>query len=130
MIEEDYVSYEIARLLNEKGFDESCFACYEYFISGVTMYSGWMFEYKGNPVRNTDERIKCPTVQMAMKWLREKGMDCVVIPYWDTSKQYRSYVLTDLGDKYKDYGDSISDNISYKQAAEAAIKYCLKNLIL
>ena len=70
MLKEDYCSYEVAKLLKEKGFDETCYACYEYFSSSVTMYSGWPFEYKGEVVNNSKDRIKCPTHQMAMKWLR------------------------------------------------------------
>ena len=28
IITEDYVSYEVAKLLKEKGFDEPCYTCY------------------------------------------------------------------------------------------------------
>ena len=34
MIEEEYVRFETAKLLKEKGFDEICYASYEYFESG------------------------------------------------------------------------------------------------
>ena len=52
MITEDYCHFETANLLEEKGFDELCYACYEYFESGVTLYKGWIFEYKGNQTYN------------------------------------------------------------------------------
>lgn len=107
---EDYVSFEVAKLLKEKGFD----------------YQGFDYiDFEGEVIKQDR-----PTHQMAMKWLREKGIECVVIPIWNTiGKQYRSYVLSDLGDKYKDNYDSYSDNISYKEAAEAALKYALENLV-
>lgn len=109
-IKENYVSYEVARLLEKKGFNETCYACYEYFESGVTLYRGWMFEYKGNPVHNSSERIKCPTLQMAMKWLREVhnididinaccgmlGIRC----YSAYVSTYKPYKLTDIDKKF------------------------------
>ena len=134
MIKEDYVSAKIARLLEKKGFDETCYACYEYFESGVTLYKGWMFEYKGIPVHNSSERIKCPTQQMVMKWLREVHKIFIEIG-----------VSIDLNGKYH-YGfrllNSICKNIlepkdlvkmgfkdTYEEACEASIKYTLENLI-
>ena len=135
MITEDYVSYKVARLLQEKGFDEVCFACYEYFISSVTLYSGWQFEYKGETVSNTDERVKCPTLQMAMKWLRE--MYNLHIEVYRTACGYR-YIISDVPsgtDLYGDVDACDEDDISSCQwttcekASESAIKYCLENLI-
>ena len=134
MIKEDYVSAKIARLLEKKGFDETCYACYEYFESGVTLYKGWMFEYKGIPVHNSSERIKCPTQQMVMKWLREVHKIFIEIG-----------VSIDLNGKYH-YGfrllNSTCKNIlepkdlvkmgfkdTYEEACEASIKYTLENLI-
>lgn len=112
MITEDYCSYEVAKLLKEKGFKEPC-----------TGLNKLLCKEGEKPVL----RI---THQKAIKWLRVKGIECVVIPIWNTiGKQYRSYVLSDLGDRYKDNYDSYSDNISYEQAVEAALKYSLKNLI-
>ena len=121
MITEDYCSFEVSKLLKEKGFDEVCFSCYEYFESGVTLYKGWIFEYKGYSVRNSSERIKCPTLQMAMKWLREVhnidididahcgmlGIRCYVA---DVST-YKPYKLTDTD---KEYGLT-EDDVKHRQ---------------
>ena len=123
MITEDYCSYEVAKLLKEKGFDEPIWTRYE---DDNEVIFGDKYDWNNSPMG----QISAPTLQMAMKWLREKGIECVVIPIWNTiGKQYRSYVLSNLGDKYKDNYDSYSDNISYEQAVEAALKYCLENLI-
>lgn len=125
-ITEDYVSFETASLLKEKGFDELCYACYEYFESGVTLYKGWTFEYKGNPVHNSLDRIKCPTIQMAMKWLREV---------------HHIFIQVELYSKYNDYCFELFQNThglilekhetynNYEEVCDAAIKYCLENLI-
>lgn len=124
MLAEDYVSFEIAKLLKEKGFDSPCMGRYsvrskEFHLDCTKMCNnGGLFEYAA------------PSQVMAIKWLREKGIECVVIPIWNTiGKQYRSYVLSDLGDKYKDNYDSYSDNISYEEAVESTLKYSLENLI-
>ena len=92
-----------------------------------------MFEYCHNSMleryNDTEEtNIAAPTLQMTMKWLREK---CIFItlniisfnlndlPVWNfdiwrnNNHEYRS----------SDYFDS------YEQACESAIKYCLENLI-
>ena len=110
MIQEDYCSFNVSKLLKEKGFN----------------YQGFDYiDFEGEVIRQDR-----PTHQMAMKWLKGKGIECVIIPIWNTiGKQYRSYVLSDLGDRYKDNYDSYSDNISYEEAVEAALKYSLENLI-
>lgn len=122
MVHEAYVSFEIAKLLKEKGFDvEECTIAY---------YSGCLVDYTMFGFCGDEELVFTPTHQKAMAWLREKGIECVVIPIWNTlGKQYRSYVLFDLGNTYKNNYDSYSDHISYEEACEASIKYCLENLI-
>ena len=122
MIKEDYVSFETAKLLKEKGFDEPCLS---YFWSeGIdTSYTETPFTqnnmYEGQILR--------PTLQMAMKWLREKHkIDIAIYPYGEyTCDNYQF-------DVYKDTRLKISkDNgfMQYEQALEAAINYCLENLI-
>lgn len=128
MIGEDYVSYETAQLLKSKGFDELCYACYEYFSSGVTMYSGWPFEYKGEPVHNTNNRVKCPTLQMAMKWLRETHNCVINVNYIDFLEhgEVWSYTIINKSTFAEYYKDTEN---SYKLACEEAIKYCLEKII-
>lgn len=127
MIQEDYCSYEVSKLLKEKGFDEPCLQMWE--CGPDTKY---LFRLQSSCYQNITEEDSClaPTYQMAIKWLREKSIECVIIPIWNTiGKQYRSYVLSDLDNKYKDNCDSYSDHISYEEAVEASIKYALENLI-
>jgi len=63
MITEDYISFETAKLLKEKGFDEPCF---RYAESKKIYESGaWM-------VANvTGGAVGIPTLQMARKWIKE-----------------------------------------------------------
>ena len=120
MITEDYVSFEIAKLLKEKGFDEVCF---RYAESKEIYESGdW---YVGNV---TGGCIGVPTLQMAMKWLRETfeihcQIDCpIAASNW-------MYGIRDLNKDEWVTLRNMGDYDTYEEACETAIKYCLENLI-
>lgn len=66
MIEDKLVSFEVAKLLEEKGFDEPCRARYDH--KGILYCEKYPIESSGAEMHNS---ILCPTQQMAMKWLRE-----------------------------------------------------------
>jgi hypothetical protein len=75
MIKEDYVSFETAKLLKEKGFDED--------IARVVNEEDEI-DYLGSSQPSLaylyHTWYKCPTLQMAMKWLRkEKGIAIIPI---------------------------------------------------
>ena len=129
MIKEDYVSFETAKLLKEKGFD----------IPVHTFYNPKKIPYwlKLDPClinRNAGVQISAPSHQMVVKWLREKYKIFIEIG-----------VSIDLNGKYH-YGfrllNSICKNVlepkdlvkmgfkdTYEEACEASIKYTLENLI-
>lgn len=137
MITEDYVSFEIAKLLKEKGFDEGCSFVVNAISKGVMPVS-W-------PTTNSDiedekaSLIALPTLQMTMKWLREIHNIFIVIEphtYDYINGKNSSYVFAIWeGDNYIEiysYKNSGLRGISYstyEEACEAAIKYCLENLI-
>lgn len=125
-ITEDYVSFETAKLLKEKGFDE---------------FSSIMYKENGeicvNPKSVVYWRLKywypCLTLQMAMKWLREKyniyisiqpdfpsDKDYKMCWCWSASILHENCISTKWNQCYIE---------TYEQACEAAIKYCLENLI-
>ena len=121
MITEDCVSFETAKLLKEKGFDEGCSFVVNTISKGVMPVS-W-------PTTNSeieDEKaslIALPTLQMAMKWLREvHNLHIVVFHYDNSAFPYIWYIFAHNG--YKPNKAN-----SYEQACEAAIKYCLEHLI-
>ena len=117
MIEEDYVSFETAKLLKEKGFNGAVSAHYN-DIGGMIMGT--------NPIsKNT---VKCPTLQMAMKWLRETfeihcQIDCPI-----AASNWR-YGIRDLNQDEWFALRNMGDYDTYEEACEAAIRYCLENLI-
>ena len=111
-ITEDYVSFETAKLLKKKGFDEKCNS---YFISNNEIA---LIANKRN-FNKHGIYLSAPTLQRAMKWLREvHDIKIMIRPYADGTYGYE--ILN--GFWYVNFD-------SYEDACEAAIKYCLENLI-
>ena len=123
MITEDYCSYEVAKLLKEKGFEQH--KCqHSYDSKGVFKWSDDLDPYE----------CSAPTHQTAMKWLREeKNIFIIIEPhvYDYVNEKNKSYTCSLwIGDKYYEYEYlEPRDYPSYEEAVEAALKYCLKNLI-
>lgn len=137
MIIEDYVSFETAKLLKEKGFDESCHCFYEY---KKRLYND-MDKYFPNGMKNSDhdkegnKGISAPTLQMVMKWLREVHNVFIYIEPFITASGLQGYkpYCTKIGGEFmwinplRKYSNTSSD--TYEEAVESVIKYCLENLI-
>lgn len=121
-ITEDYVSFETAKLLKEKGFDEHCFTSYNTFLSNHKVEESKVSEWgKAN-------QIYRPTLQMAMKWLREVHNLHIDVDPSEGDWNPTVLELENWSCVVK-FGDEIPIQDSYEQACEAAIKYCLENLI-
>ena len=123
MITEDYVSNETAKLLKERGFD--CIVTRSFFE-----HDNCYAPCDPSEVPRKDA-IAIPTIQMAMKWLREKHNLYVDIIL---HSMYHTLVYEVRIDKINSPSDIdvILPQISeptYENACEAAIKYCLENLI-
>jgi len=162
MITEDYVSFETAKLLKEKGFDEPCEAWYAEYTSvwgvdssGDRKYIVIQFDDKNR--FDEDYKFLCyaPTLQMAMRWLRDVHHIVLVVDYdyecTDKSYCYKVYCLGENGKpkrvpiygvgydiegnqyrelvSYRDYERSCFEYVKYEEACEAGFKYCLENLI-
>ena len=148
MITEDYCSYEVAKLLKEKGFKESTqLVWYEHLPSPNAVYDleigkpkrdyfYWEKEGERNspwtnnspvPSYINGEVYSCPTHQMAMKWLREvHNLWCEISPEGKGLWYIEVYSLTD-----EEYipNSNAHEIKSYEEAVEKALKYSLKNLI-
>ena len=125
MITEDYVSFETAKLLKEKGFDECPLFHYDdcgqiWIPGGYDKTKTWHFP--------------APTLQMAMKWLREVhdlniNNELSIHGYFCSI----SHIVRDSLGNIVDIEDSESWETAYydthEDACEAAIRYCLENLI-
>lgn len=114
---EDYVSFEIAKLFKGKGFD----------INTLMVYSQNGNFMPDGAIEDTYQVFyAAPTLQMAMKWLREV---------------HNIFIQVELYSKYDNYCFELFQNThrlmiehrevynSYEETAESAIKYCLEKLI-
>ena len=129
MITEDYVSFETAKLLKKKGFDGLCITAYE------TITGEHEVEQCSPSSWGELNQVKRPTLQMAMKWLRENySIHIIGVPngigenvfYMGIYRKYDygwTYVSDCLDEEYKE-----AEFYTPEEACEAAIKYCL-NLI-
>ena len=128
-MKEQYVSFELAKLLKEKGFDEK--TVYHYTNCDVLQHNIVYNEYKNSEMLNA---YSAPTQQMACSWLREEH-EIDIIPIIRHSLKYAQE------SPFRDYACRVYDcegNIvlsattwysRYENAVEAALEYSLKNLI-
>ena len=128
MITEDYVSFEVAKLLKEKGFREICNKCYG--IESKKFFSS---------IRSNDDdtMYAAPTLQMAMKWLRDvhnlhiearitnhsMSSLCEVVKYYWVVFNTTNAKWVNESSVYTLYFNT------YEDACASAIKNCLENLI-
>lgn len=122
MITEDYVNFKIAKLLEKKGFDWDCQYCYidedDSDMEQLEVPTGY------------DAEIAAPTLQMAMKWLREKK-GIAVLPILSSILDNEKF-LWDVKIVVAKTAESYSQGWiyeSYERACEAGIFYCLENLV-
>ena len=133
MIAEDYVGFEVAKLLKEKGFDGKCEAMYD--------KDGHFVPFNFKVLTKADKRLfvaDAPTLQMAMKWLRIEHNIHIEILMTNHSMSERfdipKYYWVAVNAKTCKW---ISESTVYsakqfdtnEEACEAAIKYCLENLM-
>lgn len=135
MITEDYVGFETAKLLKEKGFDVYGDGS---FNSGIEVFA----EYSPSGTFNKcvtskphHQAYPTPTLQMAMKWLREeKKIGIEINTNFDCAdgKWYYEYgfCIFQLYGTFEKLSECDYDGYkTYEEACEAAIKYCLEKLI-
>ena len=128
MITEDYVSFETAKLLKEKGFDAVCTMIYT--ADGELLYTDVKHH---NMYAVTNKQLKyytdiiAPSQAMAMKWLREVHNLYIDIRININNSLYffKIYSVGISGARaFTEYRIE-----SYEEACEVGIKYCLENLI-
>ncbi len=123
MIEEAYVSFETAKLLKEKGFDEIC--NWYYKIDRLLIYIPNVVCSVAYSSLSADSRelFPRPTQQLVMRWLREVHSIFIELHHYDyPGAQFVWYIWG------KNNYEPQRAN-TYEEAVEEAIKYCLENLI-
>ena len=132
MLEEDFCSYEVAKLLKEKGFDEPCIRHWD--CDDHSLYG-----YNDIPISNSELQaneyngFSAPSQSMAMKWLREEHNLSVEV--YRTACGYIGCIVaipsgTDIQFLEEDGDDLPSGQYTtWEKACEATLKYSLENLI-
>ena len=139
MVTEDYVSFETAKLLKEKGFDEATNRYYNAQYDQIrTVSDTFMWHWNDEEFAKRvlmDGAIAIPTLQMAMKWLRENhNLYVTSVP-----NGIGKYVFYPWVYKKFEHGWSVLESSlnglqntefsSPEEACEEGIKYCLENLV-
>lgn len=132
MVTEDYVSYETAKLLNEKGFE-----CEESPFYSEQDRDEWR-QNNSYTIPNTSYDPDLPfdsetitlivphvSLQMAMKWLREVH-NIAIETEWE--HLWYAYVKP-MTSKPSEEDCYQCESSKYEEACETAIRYCLENLI-
>ena len=132
MIKEDYVSFETAKLLKEKGFNAECRAAYTNYGK---LFTTQIQQYITNIICSKGILWDCtaPTLQMACKWLRE--VHNLSAEVYRTACGYIGCIVaipsgTDIKFLEEDGDDLPSGTYTkWEYACEATLKYALENLI-
>ena len=90
MIEEAFVSFDIAKRLKEKGFNEECFGYYNRDGQIDTTFGRWY-----NDAFIIGSYVAAPTQQMAMRWLREQKGIFIAINLTRDGKNYEIDIYKD-----------------------------------
>jgi len=128
-MKEQFVPYEIALKLNEKGFNEECLGLYNLTVmydSKISQPGEW-FKITG-PIKNHNEIdfVKAPLWQQVIDWFREKhDIDVMIKQIKLDGTAYYKITKIETEDKIKGYSDFCK---STYEAKEKAIKQALKDL--
>ena len=118
-IKEDYVSFETAKLLKDKGFSNNW--CNRWYNTNIR-----------DPFPSSVGAIgclPCPSQAMAMKWLREVHKISIEITSTGYLIDNDVEWECDIKAGHRLYFKHITNEKSFESCVEAAIKYCLVNLI-
>ena len=123
MIHEAYVSFETAKLLKERGFDYD-----ETHMFYSSFDSDRIFPITEIGLVKDEDVYYAPTHQMACAWLRE--VHKIHIEISPVSGKGYGAILCDVGD-FDDFNYIGETDYFFhaEEAAEAALKYSLENLI-
>lgn len=127
---EDFVPFEIANKLKEKGFNWTCSHYYRTKSKDLFMI------FPSEDWSNIEERVNAPTISQVLKWLREEKKISIE-PTIHCSLKWMCgiYEFSDGIADFTQYdNDGVWDTIyilydSYEQSALAGIEYTIDNLI-
>ena len=126
IIEEQYVSFETAKLLKEKGFNVATSTFYNPKKDLNVHVNSCKICYNAASVY-----FSAPTQAMACRWLREKHNLHIEIQFGRyEGKTWFSANIIPMDDRYLITDDNfLIEHPTYEDALEYSIKYCLEHLI-
>lgn len=139
---EDFVPYELAVKLKEKGFRKPCMAHYSRLNENVLKFNITIDCIRGSNFKVLNEEynilIDAPTISQVLKWLREKKV--ISVEPYSSASGWRVTICrayhqgrTDTGggtclkSEVEGYNDGGAFE-KYEEAALAGIKECLDNM--
>lgn len=128
MTTEDYVSFEVAKLLKESGFNEYCRTYYTNYRIGVPEIYNSPQLIDNKSLFEMSLGLSAPTLQMAIKWLRKTHKIFFNVNYYnlDIGNEWLQLRINRLNK----IGCEVSfEGFDPEEQYEKAIKYCLENLI-
>ena len=125
MITEDRVTFEIAKLLRDKGFEQDTVS-YPYYTDNGNLFTGDV----NTPTQRYYNAASAPTLQMVLKWLREVHGIFIEITCCVNDK-YDFYVGVyikgnECWDRCNYYPEGFE---TFEEACNTGIEYTLENLI-
>ena len=137
-MKEAYVSFKVAKLLKEKGFNEELRTYYNEEGDELELHDDFCnisnSEWDSNYITYLDFYCVRPTQQMAMQWLRKEKMIFISpFPTFKSSPTFKSMLPYSWRVDIKNcFGEELGGNyeyITYEDAVEAALEYVLTYLI-
>ena len=139
------VSFEIAKLLKEKGFDEDCYRTYNNYNGQISPFP-LLENMGGEPILNPldykwrnslihESVVSAPTIAEVVMWLYEKCGIWISVytmetwPNGNERKQLFDYSLKQMRFGLIDISKKPEEFNSPTEAYSQAIEYTLKNLI-
>ena len=126
---EDFISFELAIKLKEKGFRMPCIAHYCCLDGNILKFNITIDYIRGSNVKclNGENNIytDAPTISQVLKWLRDEKKLHIVLPA--TFSENYWWEIRDFNRNISEYAEA--EYQSYEQAALAGIEYILDNLI-
>lgn len=129
---EDFVPFEIAKKLKEKGFNEQCLAYYTkdsdfyYNTSYGSDVENAFKSFNSRPNHICGKRIDAPIISQVLKWLRVKD---IMVEILITLSDDGTWSFSFRVQTKKLYDRSMKDYTSYEEAVLACIEHVLDNLI-
>ena len=133
----DFVTFDIAKKLKEKGFKEKCYAYYfpanHELVYNTNQFRGGILydclrSYNSFPKEVvTSDFIGAPTITQVLKWLREEKKRFVVIHPEGHDVHYY-YTVHNLARSF-DVFEYTQSFATYEEAVLEGIEYVIDNLI-